>query len=438
MFRVACCDKYVVGLSDLGRCFVWHSEAVPELGLPASPNPAVVMRSASVLQVVCLDTMLVALTDTGDVMTWGEYGPALGQGARPGAANFTEAPRRLAALQTTCLRRLAASERHVVALTGDGTSRRDSLVWELFARERQYCRVLYAIVDEYSRRIKIKDTPHLFRNAKLLQDYHTALLRQFCHVLEHRSPAALVELGALYSSCYSLDELGEVYRAWQAETAGPLEKLSRPKLAGQLAEIELEVEAVTKKTDNQLELSKSFSLVSLLREPPRHLQWCLDQLRLILEHTPADHIDASSLPEAIAAMQAATGLPAPTPAPAAATAIVPENRPGTPTSSSSSPSEGPRKVLASSEQGVVAATTTTTTTADEAQQPALPIQERFRFRALQTELDIYRDANAQLVLYAKALEEEALQRPRSGGAPAGSTLPSCLGVCIARSRARAQ
>jgi hypothetical protein len=220
--------------------------------------------------------------------------------------------------------------------------------------------------------------------------------------LENASPTVGAEIGAIYATCYSSVDFADLYRNWQAETAGPLEKLSRPKLAVQLAEIEQEVEAVTKKSDNQLELSKLFSLVALLREPPRHLQWCHDQLRQILSETADDHPDRSSLPTALAAMVAAGAVPPQLhiqPQPMAA-AVVERAAPSVSTLGVSSSqvldSTLMRKVSEADEQLIL---------------------ERFRFRALQTELDIFRDANAQLVLYAKALEEEVLQRrPPSGGA----------------------
>ncbi len=44
------------------------------------------------------------------------------------------------------------------------------------------------------------------------------------------------------------------------------------------------------------------------------------------------------------------------------------------------------------------------------------MQERLRLRALQTELDIFRDANVQLVRYALALEDEVVRRGSDGKA----------------------
>ncbi len=45
--RVACSDKFVIGVSDLGRVFVWHLDAVPDLAIQALPNPVVALRSSS-------------------------------------------------------------------------------------------------------------------------------------------------------------------------------------------------------------------------------------------------------------------------------------------------------------------------------------------------------------------------------------------------------
>jgi hypothetical protein len=56
IFRVSVCDRFVVGISDLGRAFVWHAEALSQLSIAVVPNPAVVLRSASIFSASCTDS----------------------------------------------------------------------------------------------------------------------------------------------------------------------------------------------------------------------------------------------------------------------------------------------------------------------------------------------------------------------------------------------
>lgn len=404
IFRVACSDKYVVGLSDLGRVFIWHPEAVLELSLPVVPNTSICLRSASVFHVHCFDSVLFALTDTGDVITWGDYRPALGQGPQVATKKYAETPMRVPKFQVTAARRLAASDKHVLVATGDGTSRREALVWELFVRERDFGRMLFIMVDEYGRRIKIKDAPNLFKHIKVLQDHHTLLLREFFRLLEVAPRSSYIDVGPLYVACYSTSEVVEVHRSWVQEMALPLEKLSRPKLAAQLADIEAEVEALAKKTDSPSQATHSFSLVSLLREPPKHLQWLHEQLTLLLHATPEEHPDRPVLQRVLLCLvncNGGTTFPhservAQHIAAAGASGPPPALPPGTRTDDHQ---------LARSSKPVIDDISKRQIGAEGVDEL---IQERMRFRALQMELDIFRDANVELVRYAKALEQEVL------------------------------
>ncbi len=392
--RVSCSDKFVVGISDLGRVFVWHLDAVPDLALHALPNPVVALRSSSVFRVVCADAYIVALTDTGDVVTWGEYGSFLGQGARSSVKRYGEAPRRLQELQCGLVRRLSCSELHVVVASGDGGSKAEQMVWDMFVRERSYCRSLYAVAEEYSRRIKIKDTA-IFQQARLLLEHHMVLLREFSRLLDTVPKQSHIDVGSLYAMCFASPDVADIYKTWPTVIAVPLDKLNRPKLAATLADLETEVDLVVKKNDTASDMSKSFALVSLLRDPLNYLSQCLLHLQQLRAVAPEEN--SASLDKAIAAIAAASGV-----------SVGPSS--GMSLNLSSSLTAAARH--GGSNVGSIAEGAT-----DEQMQAAL------RFRALKTELDIFQDANSQLMKYAMALEEELIQKTHAleaGGSAAGS------------------
>ncbi len=392
--KVACSDKFVVGVSDLGRVFVWHLDAVPDLGIPSVPNPVVALRSSSVFHVSCSDSYIMAVSDSGDVISWGEYGSFLGQGPRSNVRRYSEVPRRLAELQSGQVRRLSCSDLHVVACTGEGGSKREELVWDMFVRERSYCRSLYAIAEEYARRIKIKDTS-VFVQAKVLLEHHSVLVRAFARLIDSSHKASQLDLGSLYASCLSVPEVTDVYRSWPTTMAVPLEKLSRPKLAGTLQELEAEVDAVCKKADSQFEESKSFSLVSLLREPLNYLSQCMMQLQVLRTLVSQEGGDVQSYDKALQSVSSSIGGSSSS----TATAAIASATAAAPAGSGSISLSGSFSSRSHLSAGAVAEGAT-----EEQMQSAL------RFRALKTELDIFHDANAQLVRYALALEDDLIQK----------------------------
>ena len=427
VFRLACSDRFVAAITDLGGLFIWHLDALPNLGIAAAPKVVSALQSSSIFHVECSDCYIVAITDSGDVISWGEYGSHLGQGARKAAKRYADSPVRLKELSNGQVRHISASDLHVVVATGDGASQRELLLWNLFIRERSYCLSLQAMAEHYSKLIKIKETP-MFAFAQTLLNEHSKLIRTMMHALETTFPQSSACVASAYAKLLANSEVVNVYQMWVGATSGPLEKLARPKFVAQLSALELDVDHAMRKSDSQADAAKSFALVSLLCDPTLYIYGLASELEGLLAATPASMTaERVELTRAIGGARGLSGSPSlplegSGPASSLPVPVLKTSRASSTGSTGSSP--GSRTDSGSLPRAATLRSTIVTQALMSAENATTEeqMQTVLRFRALKTELDIFQDANAQLVSYARALEEEIIGGNDSGS---GGESASC-------------
>eukprot|EP00164_Ancoracysta_twista_P004908 GFYU01006672.1.p1 GENE.GFYU01006672.1~~GFYU01006672.1.p1 ORF type:complete len:690 (+),score=188.72 GFYU01006672.1:180-2249(+) len=121
--QVVCSDNFSVALTGRGEIYTWGSGEFGRLGYgdtlqQKSPRFVEALKGKVILQVACGRYHMAALTDTGDVYSWG-YG-SYGQLGHGGARNQEPTPGLVEMLQGKRVRQIACGANHTVVLTDEG------------------------------------------------------------------------------------------------------------------------------------------------------------------------------------------------------------------------------------------------------------------------------------------------------------------------------
>ena len=168
--KIKCTDDFFVALNHLGDLFVYTPKH--KIFKLTVSNPTFALSAVSVMSVAVSRNHIMALSDNGDLISFGLGSEVMGHGS---SFSF-KSPQFLSSLESYVISKIYTSDFASFAITQNTNNQKRILLYQLFIYQRIHCRELFCFTKLYCKKVAKLDNSKIEKLAIKLKNYQDYIM----------------------------------------------------------------------------------------------------------------------------------------------------------------------------------------------------------------------------------------------------------------------